>query len=123
MARSKTWQKNQKKNQKQLIEVLCSLSKEHLEVILKYLDQCAVDHISSLVYNLIYFENRNLGKHAKKKLLKCLMGNEKKALYLSKRSNKIERKKKILAQNGGFLGTLMGIGLPILAEIIASQVR
>ena len=113
----------QRKSQKELIEVLSSLNKNQLKIIVKYLDQCAVDHISSLVYNLIYFENRNLGKHAKKKLLKCLMGNEKRALYLSKRSNKIERKKKILAQNGGFLGTLMSIGLPILAEIIASQVR
>ena len=52
--------------QKEFFEVLNSLSEEQLRVITKYLDQCAVDHIGTLVYNLTQFKNSNLSKKDKK---------------------------------------------------------
>ena len=110
-----------RKQQKQFFEVLNSLPEEHLQVIIKYLDQCAIDHIGSLVYNLTQFENSNLTKRDKKKLYKCLIGNTKLAYYLTKPANNFEKKKKKLSQSGGFLATLLSVGIPILAEIIASQ--
>ena len=76
-----------------------------------------------LVYNLIYFKNQNLSKESKKKLISALIGNEPIVKYVSRKSNNFEKKKKKLSQSGGFLGTLFAVGLPILAEIIASQVR
>lgn len=110
-----------RKEQKQFFEVLNSLPEEHLRVIIKYLDHCAIDHIGSLVYNLTQFENSNLTKRDKKKLYKCLIGNTKLAHYLTKPANNFEKKKKKLEQSGGFLATLLSVGIPILAEIIASQ--
>ena len=110
-----------RKEQKQFFEVLNSLPEEHLRVIIKYLDHCAIDHIGSLVYNLTQFENNNLTKRDKKKLYKCLIGNTKLAYYLAKPSNNFEKKKKKLSQSGGFLATLLSVGIPVLAEIIASQ--
>ena len=110
-----------RKEQKQFFEVLNSLPEEHLRVIIKYLDHCAIDHIGSLVYNLTQFENNNLTKRDKKKLNKCLICNTKLAYYLAKPSNNFEKKKKKLSQSGGFLATLLSIGIPVLAEIIASQ--
>ena len=113
----------QRKNQKELLEVLSTLNKEQLQIIFKYLDRCAIDHVSSLVYNLIYFKNKNLSKESKKKLISALIGNEPIVKYVSRKSNNFEKKKMKLSQRGGFLGTLFAVGLPILAEIVASQVR
>lgn len=112
-----------KREGKELFEVLSCLTEKQLSVIVKYLDSCAIDHIGSLVYNLTQFENPNLTKKDKKKLYKCLIGNTKLASYLTKPKNSFQRKKIKLAQSGGFLGTLLAVGLPILAEIVASQIR
>ena len=57
-----------KREGKELFEVLSSLTEKQLQVIVKYLDSCAVGHIGSLVYNLTQFENPNLTKKDKKKL-------------------------------------------------------
>ena len=112
-----------KREAKDLFEVLSSLNEKQLQIIVKYLDHCAVGHIGSLVYNLTQFENPNLSKRDKKKLYKCLMGNTSLATYLTKPKNNFRTKKRKLAQRGGFLATLLAVGVPLLAEIIASQVR
>ena len=108
---------------KELFEVLSCLTEKQLQVIVKYLDHCAIDHIGSLVYNLTQFDNPNLTSKDKKKLYKCLMGNTTLASYLTKPKNNFRTKKRKLAQRGGFLATLLAVGVPLLAEIIASQVR
>jgi hypothetical protein len=110
-----------RRKEKEFFEVLKSLSEEQLRVITKYLDQCAIDHIGNLVHNLTKFENDDLSERDKKKLYKCLMGNTKLAHYLTKPAKNFEKKKKKLSQSGGFLATLLSVGIPILAEIIASQ--
>ena len=111
-----------KREGKELFEVLSSLNEKQLQVIVKYLDHCAVGHISSLVYNLTQFENPNLTKRDKKKLYKCLIGNTNLASYLTKPNNSFKIKKKRLSQSGGFLATLLAVGLPLLANIVASQI-
>ena len=112
-----------KREAKELFEVLSRLTEKQLQVIVKYLDRCAIGHIGSLIYNLTHFENPNLTKKDKKKLYQCLIGNTKLANYLIKRKNSFQIKKRKLSQSGGFLGTLLAVGLPILAEIVASQIR
>ena len=57
-----------KREGKELFEVLSSLTEKQLQIIVRYLDQCAIGHIGSLVYNLTQFENPNLTKRHKKKL-------------------------------------------------------
>ena len=111
-----------KREGKELFEVLSTLTEKQLQVIVKYLDSCAVGHIGSLVYNLTQFENPNLSKKDKKKLYNCLIGNTKLATYLIKPKNSFVIKRKKLTQNGGFLATLLAVGLPLLANIIASQI-
>ena len=83
-----------KREGKELFEVLSTLTEKQLQVIVKYLDSCAVGHIGSLVYNLTQFENPNLSKKDKKKLYNCLIGNTKLATYLIKPKNSFAIKKK-----------------------------
>ena len=104
---------------------MAGLSQKELRVIFKYLNKCGVDHIGTLVVNLTKFENPNITKENKKKLYKCLSENKKLATFLIKANNSYSGKiKKLSSQEGGALiTTLLAVGLPLLAEIIASAVR
>lgn len=114
-----------RKDHKELLEVLACLSQKQLQVIVKYFNRCGVDHIGTLVHNLTKYKNPNILKENKKKLYKCLSENKKLATYLIKEDNNFRGKiKKLSSQQGGALiTTLLAVGLPILAEIIASAVR
>ena len=109
----------------ELLEVLATLSQKQLQIIIKYLNKCGIDHIGTLAHNLTQYKNPSLKKDDKKKLLKCLSENRKLAKYLSKSSNNYRvKRKKLQEQDGGaLLTTLLTVGLPILAEIISSAVR
>ena len=114
-----------RKDHKELLEVLAGLSQQQLRVIFKYFNECGVDHIGTMVVNLVKFKNPNITKENKKKLYKCLSENKKLARYLVKEDNNYRGKiKKLASQEGGALiTTLLAVGLPVLAEIIASAVR
>ena len=50
------------------------------------------------------FNDLHLKKEDKKKLKSVILGHEKLLKYLSKKNNKNSKRKKKLAQSGGFLG-------------------
>ena len=110
------------KEHKALLEILARLSEEELRVIFKCFNKCGIDHIGTLVVNVVKFKNPNLTKENKNKLYKALFENKKLVRYLIKHDNKLEGKiKKLTTQEGGGLITaLLSIGIPILADIIAS---
>ena len=110
------------KEHKALLEILARLSEQELRVIFKYFNKCGIDHIGTLVVNLVKFKNPNLTKENKNKLYKALFENKKLVRYLIKHDNKLEGKiNKLTTQEGGGLITaLLSIGIPILADIIAS---
>ena len=47
-----------------------------------------------------------------------IFGKEKLLKFLSKKSNRVSTRKKKLIQTGGALGTILGIAIPILADLI-----
>ena len=113
-----------RKESSEFLQVLATLSEKQLCTIVKHLNGSAIDYIGTLVHNLTQYKN-SLKKEDKKKLLKCLSENRKLVNYLSKPTNgyKVKRKK-LQSQNGSaLLTTLLTVGIPILAEIIASAVR
>lgn len=112
------------KEHKELLEVLARLSQQELRVIFRFLNQCAVDHIGTLLVNLAKYKNSNLTKDNKDKLYKTLFENKNLVAYLLKPRRKLKGKiKKLSSQEGGALiSTLLGIGIPILADIIARAV-
>lgn len=116
-----------KKFRKQSVEflkVLSSLSEKQLQVLLKYINGEGIDYIGTLVHNLTQYKNP-LNKDDKKKLLKCFAENTKLVKYLARPTNSYKvKRKKLQNQNGAaLLTTLLTVGIPILAEIIASAVR
>ena len=111
------------KEHKALLEILARLSEQELRVIFKYFNKCGIDHIGTLVVNLVKFKNPNLTKENKNKLYKVLFENKNLVRYLiNNNENKLEGKiKKLTTQKGGGLITaLLSIGIPILVDIIAS---
>ena len=116
-----------KKFRKQSVEflkVLSSLSEKQLRVLVKYINGEGIDYIGTLVHNLTQYKNP-LNKDDKKKLLKCFAENTKLVKYLARSTNSYKvKRKKLQNQNGAaLLTTLLTVGIPILAEIIASAVR
>ena len=102
---------------------MARLSEQELRVIFKYFNKCGIDHIGTLVVNLVKFKNPNLTKENKNKLYKVLFENKNLVRYLiNNNENKLEGKiKKLTTQKGGGLITaLLSIGIPILVDIIAS---
>lgn len=111
------------KEHKALLEILARLSEQELRVIFKYFNKCGIDHIGTLIVNLVKFKNPNLTKENKNKLYKVLFENKNLVRYLiNNNENKLEGKiKKLTTQEGGGLITaLLSIGIPILVDIIAS---
>lgn len=112
------------KEHKELLEVLARLSQQELRVIFRFFNQCGVDHIGTLLVNLAKYKNSNLTKDNKDKLYKTLFENKNLVAYLLKHNRKLDGKiKKLSSQQGGALiSALLGIGIPILADIIARAV-
>jgi hypothetical protein len=114
------------KEHKALLEILARLSEQELRVIFKYFNKCGIDHIGTLIVNLVKFKNPNLTKENKNKLYKVLFENKNLVRYLiNNNENKLEGKiKKLTTQEGGGLITaLLSIGIPILVDIIASAAK
>ena len=103
---------------------MARLSQQELRVIFRFFNQCGVDHIGTLLVNLAKYKNSNLTKDNKDKLYKTLFENKNLVAYLLKHNRKLDGKiKKLSSQQGGALiSALLGIGIPILADIIARAV-
>ena len=113
-----------RKESVEFLKVLSSLSEKQLRVLVKYINGEGIDYIGTLVHNLTQYKNP-LNKDDKKKLLKCFAENTKLVKYLARSTNSYKvKRKKLQNQNGAaLLTTLLTVGIPILAEIIASAVR
>ena len=112
------------KEHKELLEVLARLSQQELRVIFRFFNQCGVDHIGTLLVNLAKYKNSNLTKDKKDKLYKTLFENKNLVRYLLQDNDNLDGKIKKLStqQGGGLITALLGIGIPILADIIARAV-
>ena len=111
------------KSLRALAEILAALKPQQVNSIIQFLDDRAIDRICTLIFNVVHRDRSQiLGQENIEKLLKCLSGKRSMLTYLTKKNNKIAKKRRYLKQSGGFLATLAGIALPLLAEVIISQV-
>ena len=117
--------KKYRKESVEFYKVLASLSENKLRVLVKYLNGIGIDLIGTLVHNLTNYKNPTLNKEGRKQLQKCIIENPKLINYLRKPTNSRKgKRKKLQHQNGAaLLTTLLTVGIPVLAEIIASAVR
>ena len=116
--------KRQNKEDLAFFNVLSGLSQKELQVLVKYLNSDGINLIGTLVFNLAQYRNP-LNKKGQEKLEKCISENCKLINHLVKPTNSYKvKRKKLQNQNGAaLLTTLLTVGIPILAEIIASAVR
>ena len=116
--------KRQNKEDLAFFNVLFGLSQKELQVLVKYLNSDGINLIGTLVYNLTQYRNP-LNKKGQEKLEKCIRENCKLINHLVNPANSYKvKRKKLQNQNGAaLLTTLLTVGIPILAEIIASAVR
>ena len=116
--------KRQNKEDLAFFKVLSALSQKELQVLVKYLNSDGINLIGTLVFNLTQYRNP-LNKKGQEKLEKCIRENCKLINHLVKPANSYKvKRKKLQNQNGAaLLTTLLTVGIPILAEIIASAVR
>ena len=116
--------KRQNKEDLAFFNVLSGLSQKELQVLVKYLNSDGINLIGTLVYNLTQYRNP-LNKKGQEKLEKCIRENCKLINHLVKPANSYKvKRKKLQNQNGGaLLTTLLTVGIPILADIIANAVR
>ena len=116
--------KRQNKENLAFFKVLSALSQKELQVLVKYLNSDGINLIGTLVYNLTQYRNP-LNKKGQEKLEKCIDENCKLINHLIKPANSYKVKRKNLQKQNGaaLLTTLLTVGIPILAEIIASAVR
>ena len=116
--------KRSRKETLEFLKVLSVLSEKQLCVLVKYLNSTGVDLIGTLVYNLTDYTNPTLDKEGRKKLTKCFEEHSKLLNYLRKPNNSYKgKRKKLQKQSGGaLLTTLLTVGIPILADIIARAV-
>ena len=116
--------KRQNKEDLAFFNVLSGLSQKELQVLVKYLNSDGINLIGTLVFNLTQYRNP-LNKKGQEKLEKCIRENCKLINHLVKPANSYKvKRKKLQNQNGGaLLTTLLTVGIPILADIIANAVR
>ena len=110
--------KRQKKkiSQLQLVKLLKSLKPDKQSCLLPFLNQEALDVICCAAHNVL-FENWNLKKSQKRKLMKVLKERDMKAL--SNKTNSIQRRRKIIIQYGGSpLSLILSTAIPILTSLL-----
>ena len=91
-----------------LINVLKKSSPEARSRLINYLNSEGINVLSESVHNVLF--NDAPLKSSQRRRLKKQYSKDKKILKeISKRRGSFKKKKKLLKQTGGFLGTLLGI--------------
>jgi hypothetical protein len=99
------------------LTALKKLKPNHRCSVVNYLNDDGIETLCEIVHNVVH-KDIKLSSSKKAKIRKEFGGHRKKLAYLGNKKNDIVEKRKILKQNGGFLGTLLTIAIPIIADLI-----
>ena len=90
--------------------------------LIPYLNNDATDLLCEAVYNTIHV---NLGLKGKKRtqLIKELKSCRSKVNHICNKKVDINKRRKYLQQEGGFLGALLGVVIPAITSLIAGLTR
>lgn len=100
-----------------LISTIKSCRPETRPHIIGFLNDKGIDLLSECVYN-IFFNDHNLSKQQKYKLRELFKNKEKVIKSIGRKSNSIKRRKRLLVQHGGTLGTILSIAATILSGLL-----
>ena len=100
-----------------LIKVLRNSKPEIRVQLIQFLNDDAINILSEALYNVL-FVDIGLSPENKKKLREEYSKWEKVLRSASKKSNNIKTRKKLLVQNGGGLGTILGLAASILSNLV-----
>ena len=115
--------KKERRRLQALAELLSLLKPHQVETLIQFVDNDTINDICTLIFNVVHRDRTaKLGEENIQKLCKCMTGRRREIIYLTKKKNNIKKKRRILKQSGGFLATLAAIVLPLVAEVIISQV-
>jgi hypothetical protein len=106
----------------ELIKLLETSNPKKKEVILNHLDNNSIHFICELVHNVIH-NNFQLNNKKINKLKTVLKPMKNCCRYLSKKSGKIERKRKLMVQHGKGLGLILSTAIPILLSLITQYTK
>ena len=90
-----------------LINILRKSKPEVRGRLIKYLNSEGIKVLSEAVFNVL-FNEAPLTTNQKRKLRKEYSRDKKTLREISKKSSSLVKKRKMLSQTGGFLGTLLG---------------
>jgi len=91
-----------------LIEVLRKCPKDARGQIISYLNPEGIKVLSETVHNVLRIE-APLKDYQKRRLRREYSDDKKVLLEIAKKNGTFKKKRKLLKQSGGFLGTLLGI--------------
>jgi len=111
--------KKRVKNYIGLINLLNKSNSKKKEIILKHLNDKSIDFICELVHNVIH-NNFNLSSKKVRKIKTLLHPNKKSFRYLSKKSGRIDKKRKLMVQHGQGIGVILSTVLPILLNVLSN---
>ena len=92
-----------------LLHILKKLKSEDVKTLIQYLNSKALHCIGECCHNLL-FEDLSLKNRVKTKLQRKLKGKEKVYKTIANPKSSLKHKRKLLEQEGGFLGTIAAIG-------------
>ena len=90
-----------------LLNILKKSTPEVRSRLLNYLNSEGIQIVSESIFNVL-FNGAPLTKSQKQRLKKEYSKDKKTLKELSRKSSSLKKKRKLLKQTGGFLGTLLG---------------
>ena len=90
-----------------LLNILKKSTPEVRSRLMNYLNSEGVQIVSESIFNVL-FNGAPLTKSQKQRLKKEYSKDKKNLKELSRKSSSLKKKRKLLKQTGGFLGTLLG---------------
>jgi len=111
--------KKEKKKFLPLLKIIQKLPKEHVQHLINYLSDEAIDNICECVYNVVNVD-LNLSKEKKKKLKKCIHKecSVNRLKCIMNKSQQISKRRKALSMEGKGLGLLLSAAIPFLTNLI-----
>jgi hypothetical protein len=109
--------KQKKLTQANFIRGLSRLKPQERIATIPYLNDNGINSIGECVHNLINVKHKRGGKICKLKAK--LQPHKKKLRYLSKLTNNIGKKRKLLQQNGGsVIALIVAAAIPLISAVI-----
>ena len=101
----------------ELLRIIKRLKAKERSHIIKFLDKDAIDIVGECIHNVL-FENCNLKNKTKIDLRRKFKSKEKQLRILADRRKPFQKRKSVLIQEGGSIGAILGIALPLLTNLL-----